>query len=280
MQLGFSTYSFEQSDGSHRCFTVYLPPDGPEGMPVLLLPKSDGDQKPDKSMLLRMQNALGTRGIASVFVPWQEGGSLNTANAFSPEQCTPTDVEYGSNILSTLTKVGSAVDMDAIYIAGFSANSYFATLLTFCLSDRIRGVMAAGGPMAVYPCRAARPLRVCLAATNNDPKVADDMNDDSYKLARDEGHIVTNIVWDNDGGHSKQTLWNEWIVSCLQILKHCTRSCWAGYLQKRTCTDCSLTKQMLMTAVPEAQIKGTPGSFASPGAVPAHAGTSSKCLAM
>lgn len=312
-QEGFTTYSYEQTDGDQRCFTMYVPPEGHQPMPVLLLPEQA--QNPTEALQKRMEKWFGTRGVASVFVASQTGGWLGnqrmsvTVNKDNPQVCTSVDVDYGRTILTTLGSQGSALDMDAIYLAAFGTSSYFATLLSFCLSDQIRGVMVGGGSMVVpdtqynyakrglgrvmdkyarfgtcdtckfwpvYPCyEPSRPVRVCFAATNNDPYVWDQsfkrsMNDVSYKLAKDEGHIVTNIVWDTERGHTKDGLWNDWILSCLQITPPCPAGCWDEYFQKLTCNNCSATADMMLSRAPYATLEGTPGSFAASRAAPPH----------
>lgn len=161
------------SEGVSRTFVLHIPPSNDPARPAPLVIAFHGTNMTGAGMqdLTEFERFTDARGFLVIYPDGIEGGWSIGCDCTAADQLGISDVVL---IETLLTNVSSsyAIDLDRVYLAGFSQGGTFAQIAGCELAGRIAGVASVGATMLkrlAADCQAAAPLPILFMHGTDDP---------------------------------------------------------------------------------------------------------------
>jgi len=138
-----------------RCVSVYVPPEAPKPMPIMMLMSCYSNDR-------NVASEFGRFPVASVTLStdftdgggkggWRTGND-GVANDELPQPCSEDDtpeISYIKAVFALIQEDTATFDSSKIYTWGFSQNSMFSAYVGFCFSHLVAGIVQGGSGLVV-----------------------------------------------------------------------------------------------------------------------------------
>lgn len=133
------------SEGFNRTFVLHIPPANDAAEPAPLLIVFHGTNMTGAGMqdLTVFEIFTDQHGFLIIYLDGIDGGWSIGCDCTTPDELGISDVTTIETLLSSVSS-GFAIDMDRVYLAGFSQGGVIAQIAGCDLSDRIAGVASVG----------------------------------------------------------------------------------------------------------------------------------------
>jgi polyhydroxybutyrate depolymerase len=190
------------SNGTERCYFLYVPDDYDPNQPMPLVFSFHGfSSNPNSQSLISGWHKLADKEGFLVVYPqgtdfpqrWDSGTTWNVTEV--------DDVQYFLDMLEDVSTV-AAVDTTRVYVNGFSNGGGMTLLLGCEVADKIAAIgIVSGAVVGIEGCNPSRPLPVMAFHGTSDPVVPYEGGDMHYRLLQwgaVETHAPSYFIGAND----------------------------------------------------------------------------------